>query len=46
MHVASPPDTHEVWPAVQLLVQVKEHAAFGATPEHDVGLAQVDVETT
>jgi hypothetical protein len=46
MHVASPPDTHEVWPAVQLSVQVKEHAAFGATPEHDFGLPQVEVEAT
>jgi hypothetical protein len=44
VHVARLPDTHDVWPDVQLFEQVSEHAALGAVPEHDCGLGHVEVD--
>ncbi len=32
--MASPPATQNFWPCVQLSVQVREHIAPGAIPEH------------
>ena len=46
VHVARPPDTHEVWPEVQLLVQVSEQSAVGAVPEHDCEPGHVEVDAT
>jgi hypothetical protein len=41
VHVWIWPPEHCVCPAVQLLVQVSEQAAFGAMPEHTSGAAHV-----
>jgi hypothetical protein len=35
VHVARPPDTHDVCPAEQLFEHVSEHIALGAAPEQD-----------
>jgi len=46
VQVARPPDTHEVWPDVQLLAHVAEHTALGGVPEHDWGLGHIEVDAT
>jgi hypothetical protein len=46
VHVARLPDTHEVWPDVQLFAQVDEHAALGEIPEHDCVLGHMEVDAT
>jgi hypothetical protein len=37
---------HELWPDTQLLLQVREHPALGASPEHVVAPVQDIVEAT
>jgi hypothetical protein len=37
---------HDVCPCVQLLEHVSEHPAFGAIPEHDIGIVQDDIDAT
>jgi hypothetical protein len=44
--VASPPFTHDVCPAIQVLVHVDEQAAEGELPAQLMGGAQVDVVMT
>jgi hypothetical protein len=44
VHVSRPPVTHNVWPDVQLLVQVSAHFAFGGAPTHDSGDAHACVD--
>ena len=46
VQVARPPAMHDVCPCVQLLEHVSEHPAFGARPEHDIGIVQDDVDAT
>jgi hypothetical protein len=46
VQVARLPEMHANCPSVQLSLQVKEHSAFGAIPEHVSGLLHVEVETT
>jgi hypothetical protein len=43
VHVASCPLTHDVCPALQLLVQVSAHVELGEVPEHDIGEVHVVV---
>jgi hypothetical protein len=46
VQVARAPDTHDVWPCVQLSLHVEEHAAFGASPEQDSGDVHTEVDAT
>lgn len=46
VHVARPPLMHDVCPFVQLFVQVREHWALGAAPEHVSGAAHGVVDET
>jgi hypothetical protein len=46
VHVASPPETHDVCPGEQLLVHVSEQAAEGEAPAQLLGEAQVAVDAT
>ncbi|HET6148909.1 MAG TPA: hypothetical protein VFH68_15335 [Polyangia bacterium] len=45
-HVARLPPTQDFCPCVQLLVQVREHLALGALPEHDCGVAHGMLDET
>jgi hypothetical protein len=46
VHVAKPPETHDVCPCAQLSLQLSEHAAPGAMPEQDFGIAHSAVDAT
>jgi len=46
VQVATPPETHAVWPCWQVSVHVSEQAAAGAAPAHDSGEGQVAVAET
>ena len=46
VHVASLPEVQVCCPWAQLSVQVREHIALGAIPEHVLGLAQGAVDAT
>jgi hypothetical protein len=44
VHVARLPETHDVWPELQLLLHASEHAALGDMPEQDIGMMQGTIE--
>ena len=44
VHVARLPETHDVWPEMQLLLHASAHAALGDMPEQDIGVMQGTTE--
>jgi hypothetical protein len=46
VQVARPPGWHVVWPWEHVSLQVAEHMAFGAIPEHESGVVHGVADAT